>query len=242
MNRGRTVSLFAVATLGVVKCSAFVLTPSLATFHPHKSIAKSICTEKNNKPLQVENGESDNDAASSFLSSLPSPDAVKENTLEGKFGERGEQYVMAQFSLFVFIALGTVPIVGDFITPFLGPSFILVGLILVYKAATDLKNNLSPWPAPTDPKSGRGSLIDGGIYSYVRHPMYSGVLFGMFGLSLLTDSVVRMLLTLTLYFVLDAKSDFEEEKLIETYGAQYEGYRNEVKGKFLPLDLHMFKK
>ena len=35
--------------------------------------------------------------------------AVKENIQSGDVGERGEAYVVAQFSLLLFIALGTVP-------------------------------------------------------------------------------------------------------------------------------------
>ena len=124
--------------------------------------------------------------------------------LKGKFGERGEQYVIAQFGLLLLIAIGSVPFVGGALAFFLGPSLILAGLFSVYRSAADLQNNLSPWPVPSDPNSGRGSLIDEGIYSYIRHPMYSGVLFGMIGLSLITDSVMRLLLTGALYFVLDA--------------------------------------
>lgn len=149
---------------------------------------------------------------------------------KGSVGERGENYVIAQFSLFLFIAIGTVPFIGDALVDLLGPSLILAGLYLVYRSAADLGDNLSPWPVP--PK--KGGLVDGGIYSYIRHPMYSGALLGMTGLSLITDSVTRLLLTIALYFVLDAKSEFEESKLIEIYGSSYEDYRSEVKEKFFP--------
>ena len=154
--------------------------------------------------------------------------------LKGKVGERGEQYVIAQFSLFFFIAIGSVLIIGDVLISPLGPVLILGGLFLVYRAVFDLKDNLSPRPTPADPESGRGSLINEGIYSYICHPMYSGSLFGMSGLSLITDSATRFLLTLALSFVLDAKSDFEETKMTEAYGAEYVEYKGKVKSKFIP--------
>ena len=66
--------------------------------------------------------------------------------------------------------------------------------------------------------------------------MYAGVLSGMVGLSIVTEDVVRMVLTWLLYFVLDAKSGYEEVKLVEVYGEEYEGYREEVRGKFFPED------
>ena len=176
-----------------------------------------------------------------FLASLnlnlPSPEAVKENILEGNVGERGEKYVIAQFSLLFCIAVGTVPLIGDALTSFLGPALIAAGLVLVYKAAIDLKDNLSPWPVPTDPASGRGSLISDGIYSYIRHPMYSGLLLGMAGLSIFTDSTSRLMLTFLLYAVLDAKSDFEEASLEKTYGSEYSEYKLKVQSKFFPLDI-----
>ena len=144
--------------------------------------------------------------------------AVKENIQSGDAGERGEAYVVAQFSLLLFIALGTVPVVGDALSFTLGPGLVGVGLVVVYKAAVDLGTNLSPWPAPADPNTGRGSLVDTGVYSLMRHPMYSGLIFGMAGLSVATDSALRLLLTAALYLVLDAKADYEESKLMETYG------------------------
>lgn len=194
------------------------------------------CGRKNVKKLLA--GEmKDDDVSDNILPSslqLPSPQAVKENILEGNVGERGETYVVAQFSLLFCIAIG----VGDYLViTILGPVFIIAGLILVYKSAADLKDNLSPWPVATDPKAGRGSLIENGIYLYMRHPMYSGLLLGMTGLSIVTESTTRLLLTFALYLVLDAKSDFEEASLVETYGSDYEKYKANVQSKFFPLDL-----
>ena len=163
--------------------------------------------------------------------------AVKENIKSGDAGERGEAYVVAQFSLLSCIALGTVPFVGDALSFTLGPGLVGVGLVVVYKAAVDLGTNLSPWPTPADPNTGRGSLVDTGIYSLLRHPMYSGLIFGMAGLSVATDSALRMLLTVALYLVLDAKSDFEETKLIETYGDDYRAYMEKVQDKIIPFSL-----
>ncbi len=188
-----------------------------------------------NKLLAGEMKDGD-DASDNILPSLelPSPQAVKENILEGNVGERGETYVVAQFSLLFCIAIG----VGDYlVTTILGPVFIIAGLILVYKSAADLKDNLSPWPVATDPKAGRGSLIENGIYESIRHPMYSGLLLGMTGLSIVTESTTRLLLTFALYLVLDAKSDFEEASLVETYGSDYETYKANVQSKFFPLDV-----
>lgn len=222
-----TLFLVFVGATMIAACSAFVATPARYT-----SIAKP-----ERQHLSTLYAEENDDVIDKALESLPSPDTIMDNVMDGKFGERGEQYVILQFGLFLFIAIGNVPIIGDTLFTLLGPLLILTGLVAVYKAAADLKDNLSPWPVPTDPESGRGSLVNSGIYSYVRYPMYTGVLLGMAGLSVITDSVIRLLLTCTLYYVLDIKSDYEEQKLAETYGGDYEKYKQDVTEKFFPADL-----
>lgn len=221
--------LISVCAALIPECAAFYVPAARYT------ITKPKCRQSSRGVAL--NAERDNDnAIDSALKSLPSPEVMMENVVEGKIGERGEQYVIAQFSLFLFIAIGNIPF-GDTIFTVIGPLLILAGLFVVYKSAADLKDNLSPWPVPTDPESGRGSLVNSGIYSYVRHPMYTGVLLGMAGLSVTTDSVMRLLLTCGLYYVLDVKSDYEEERLNETYGIEYDKYKQQVQGKFFPADL-----
>ena len=172
-----------------------------------------------------------------YLVSRYSYDVHSSRPSKGNLGERGEPYVIAQFSLFLFIAIGTIPVIGEPLVSIIGPALIVGGLYLVYRSAADLGDNLSPWPVPADPQSGRGSLINHGIYAYIRHPMYAGALCGMAGLSLVTDSVTRLLLTVALFFVLEAKSGYEETKLVETYGEEYTAYQREVPGKFFPPDI-----
>ena len=134
-----------------------------------------------------------------------------------------------------FFFSGGLPFLGDTFIHILGLLMILSGLAIVYRTSIDLDINLTPWPVPVQ----RGSLISNGtIFQYLRHPMYAGLLFGMVGLSILTDSVVRLVLTAVLYFILDAKSDFEEAKLIETYQEDYKEYQQKVKGKFFPNNIN----
>jgi protein-S-isoprenylcysteine O-methyltransferase Ste14 len=68
--------------------------------------------------------------------------------------------------------------------------------------------------------------------------MYAGSLLGMAGLGLITDSATRLFLTLLLYFVLDAKSDYEETKLMEKFGSEYKVYKLKVQGKFCPPNIN----
>ena len=196
------------------------------------------------KPLMAEreqerggDGQTGVDAASELIdkltSSLPSAEAIKANVLSGNAGERGEVFVAAQFGTLFLIATGAIPFDGIILEP-IGALMMLVGLAVVYKSAADLQDNLSPWPVPSDKAM---MLVKTGAYRFVRHPMYSGLLLGMAGLSIFTHSFERLLLTGILYFVLDAKSNFEEVALMIAFGGEFEEYKLAVPAKLIPNSL-----
>ena len=56
-----------------------------------------------------------------FGSITRNKDQILSNLNEGEFGSRGEAYVAAQFGLLLCIAIGGVPIVGDFLFVLLCP-------------------------------------------------------------------------------------------------------------------------
>lgn len=164
-----------------------------------------------------------------LTSSLPSAEAVKSNVLSGNAGERGEVFVAAQFGTLFLIATGAVPFLDELFEP-IGILMMLVGLAVVYKSAADLQDNLSPWPVPSD----KGTLVKTGLYRFVRHPMYLGLLLGMSGLSIFTHSFERLLLTGFLFCVLDAKSTYEEMALTTAFEGEFEDYKLEVPDKLIP--------
>lgn len=139
--------------------------------------------------------------------------AALKNTNAGEFGTRGEAYFVAQAALVVCIALGGIPFVSDFANMILGPGLLLIGAGTILISLQDLGSSLSPWPVPPDD----GELKTQGIYAQCRHPMYAGVIATLLGLSLLTGSADRLLLTGLLWYVLDVKTDKEEEGLKEKY-------------------------
>jgi protein-S-isoprenylcysteine O-methyltransferase Ste14 len=100
---------------------------------------------------------------------------------------------------------------------------------------TGLGGGLSPFPVPVD--SSDEGVVSEGIYGQLRHPMYAGLLASCAGFSILTGSATRLLLTALLIYVLDVKSNFEEEELIKKYPVEYEAYMKEVEGKFFPQKL-----
>jgi protein-S-isoprenylcysteine O-methyltransferase Ste14 len=71
------------------------------------------------------------------------------------------------------------------------------------------------------------------MYSYVRHPMYGGLLMASLGLSAITNNECRLALSFLLWFVLEQKVVLEERALGELYPGEYAEYKKRVK-KFLP--------
>lgn len=75
-------------------------------------------------------------------------------------------------------------------------------------------------------------MIDSGIYTRLRHPIYAGLMLAGFGWSALTQSVGAFLVALLLAALLDAKARREETWLLVRYDA-YEAYRRRSK-RFVP--------
>jgi len=77
------------------------------------------------------------------------------------------------------------------------------------------------------------TLKTGGIFEYVRHPIYAGLLLLCFGLGVVTSSAPRLILTAILWYVLDQKVTVEEKNLAQRY-PEYPAYMEKVTGKLLP--------
>jgi protein-S-isoprenylcysteine O-methyltransferase Ste14 len=116
----------------------------------------------------------------------------------------------------------------------LGAGSIVGGVAVAALGVQSLGNSLSPFPVP----SRSNTLVTDGIYATgaraalcaqqqrlgltptlaalsrtVRHPMYTGLILASFGASLASGSFARMVFTVALAAVLNAKADLEEAKL-----------------------------
>jgi protein-S-isoprenylcysteine O-methyltransferase Ste14 len=152
-------------------------------------------------------------------------------------GLRGEYWVIAQGVLLFCFA----------ILPNAQPSFINVdssvvryaslgltagfgfgAMILLGRSFFDLGQNLTPLPHPRDD----GQLVQTGIYSLVRHPLYSGVIFLAFTYASWQISWMHFLGAIALFIFFDAKATKEEVWLTEKF-PPYANYRTSVK-KLIP--------
>jgi protein-S-isoprenylcysteine O-methyltransferase Ste14 len=160
-------------------------------------------------------------------------DTIKSNVLDGDVGSRGEVYAFAQLAILLCILGGGIPIVGGPLMVLLGPGLLLAGAGVIVIASNDLGASLSPWPVP----SANPKLETGGLYAEMRHPMYGGLLAACAGLSIVSGSATRLLLTAVLWYGLDVKSDYEEEALMKAFPMEYATYQTLVTSKFFPASI-----
>ena len=73
-------------------------------------------------------------------------------------------------------------------------------------------------------------LITTGIYSFIRHPIYSGGILGIIGFYLAFQSFLLLIVLTLLYFiVLRHRLLFEEKMMIDEFGESYEEYMKQTK-------------
>ena len=138
---------------------------------------------------------SSSSSSSSSSAPLDVSALVAEVTDLSKMGTRDEAYFVAQMLILLFVLVGGGPSKADLglddgiFDRLFGVPLLFVAGVLVSRGVADLGDSLTPFPRPRKDNA----LITSGAYAVVRHPMYAGLIFGAFGLGLLTASPVRIL-------------------------------------------------
>jgi len=77
--------------------------------------------------------------------------------------------------------------------------------------------------------SGELRLIDWGVYSLARHPMYLGIMLVYLGLAVSTVSTASLVILVGIFYVYDRIADYEEARIMEIMGDQYIEYRRKTR-------------
>jgi protein-S-isoprenylcysteine O-methyltransferase Ste14 len=149
-------------------------------------------------------------------------------------GDRGEYWVMAQALLFFGFLL--LPVWSIKVPTFIGLYGVLPAAVLLllnaifffFRGFIDLGHSLTPLPYPRED----GELVQTGVYSIVRHPIYSGVILGGLGWALFQLSLSHVVGAIAFLVFFDAKANREEAWLTEKYPG-YAEYQQKVK-KLIP--------
>jgi protein-S-isoprenylcysteine O-methyltransferase Ste14 len=102
--------------------------------------------------------------------------------------------------------------ISDLIS-FLGLAVMAGGIAILIASFIRLGKSLTANPVPKD----EGELVVSGLYSFVRHPIYLGLLLLGFGVVLDAGYWPQILIFLMLYIQLHIKANFEEYLLRQKY-------------------------
>jgi protein-S-isoprenylcysteine O-methyltransferase Ste14 len=147
---------------------------------------------------------------------------------------RGELYVVVQAILLIALFFGPKDIFG--LPTMLNQTLWWIGQILFYSgiviaiwAAILLGPNLTPLPKPKP----SGEFIQSGLYRFVRHPIYFGVILVCFGWAGIEQTLFTLVLAIILLIFFDLKSRQEEIWLTEKF-SEYDVYKQNTK-KLIPF-------
>lgn len=164
------------------------------------------------------------------------PSSVREGTPESN-AHRDRFWVIAQFVLiFFFILAPGLPIyeVDDLAFTvrysYQLAAFVLflVGLYIMTRGIINLSRNLTLLPSPRE----NSWIVKNGIYSLVRHPIYTGILLACFAYAMRRCSITHFALWLLLVWFFDRKSRYEEARLVAKH-PEYAEYAKTAK-RFFP--------
>jgi protein-S-isoprenylcysteine O-methyltransferase Ste14 len=138
--------------------------------------------------------------------------------------------VAAQFALLAGLAFVPQSSLWPVGTAALIAAIVLVigGGVVALLGARGLGPALTATPVPKE----KSVLVTTGLYSQVRHPIYTGLLIAGLGLVVLGSSVVHIVLWLALLVLLAVKARWEERMLAATY-PDYVAYAATT-GRFIP--------
>lgn len=133
-------------------------------------------------------------------------------------------YVSIQFILLAIFFVPIIPTSFQLISfvKYIGAIISLLGFVVILVTILQLNRNLTPFPTPKE----SGERINTGLYKFVRHPIYSGIFLGLFGIFLYTGSYWQLGIAIALLILFYFKSKYEESMLVEKfkdYGAYKKG-------------------
>ena len=111
----------------------------------------------------------------------------------------------------------------------LGIILMVGGIALVIISLVSLGAALTPTPVPQE----SAALRTKGIYSVVRHPVYSGILVAALGFTLAVGSLWQVVMWVALAVFFYAKAFWEDRLLAEKHGVAWFDYADHV-SSFIP--------
>lgn len=139
-------------------------------------------------------------------------------------------FVLLQFLLFIAFTfdIESLKILFPVYLFWLGVGIFVLGAFIIVVAVMQLNVNLSPFPSPLP----GAKLIETGVYKFVRHPIYTGLILAFFGYAFISDSGYKLVVAALLFLLFYFKTFYEEKQLLEKF-PDYSEYKKRT-GRFFP--------
>ncbi|MFC1845908.1 protein-S-isoprenylcysteine O-methyltransferase [Chloroflexota bacterium] len=113
---------------------------------------------------------------------------------------------------------------------FIGIAAFTVAIWLLWRSHYDLGRN---WSTTVEIKNGH-TLVIGGIFNYIRHPMYAAhLLWGIAQILLIHNWIAGLASLIIMIPLCMLRIPFEEKELLKQYGDEYRQYMNKT-GRVIP--------
>ena len=139
--------------------------------------------------------------------------------------------VSIQFLLLVVIIGVPLPRFGESFPDWVvgvGSVMVWVGLVILALSIFKLGGSLTASPIPKNDSE----LKTDGLYKWMRHPIYSGLIATGLGLAIESESLLNLLVAVALIVLLNYKAKWEESFLLARY-PEYRTYMSKT-GRFVP--------
>lgn len=139
-------------------------------------------------------------------------------------------YVSLQFTLFACYLFEVKKLRFDLpgFIDFIMLPIIAAGIAIIVVSILQLNKNLSPFPSPKE----NSELITTGLFSKIRHPIYSGILLLAFSFAIYQNSGFKILISFFLLILFYFKTGYEERQLSLKF-PEYKNYKRTA-GRFFP--------
>ena len=125
----------------------------------------------------------------------------------------------------------TVPHLFSWVLLFIALYLVIAGVILLKKKGTPIRDRDENGLYSFEKTS---VLIDTGIYKYIRHPLYSSLIFLTWGIFLKQVTLSLFLISLISTLCLHQTAIFDEKECLEYFGDKYKRYMKQTR-RFIPF-------
>ena len=134
-------------------------------------------------------------------------------------------FIVSMSNMYYFQIYELPEILNIFRSTYMGLLLIIFALIIFNFSLKEFNKNNED-PIPTSPSN---LIIDYGIYSLTRNPMYLALLIMQIGIGMILSVIHIIIFTLITYFVLKYYVIFPEEEYLENkFGDEYIKYKDSV--------------